>query len=104
MSLPVFAVFRERSATIDRGLKPPLPNPVNLDASGILQRKFVTVGDDMFIGGQPTERALRDLRAERKVPVALEQTRMINLMEKHACGRQSTAARGVSRTRRPGDG
>jgi len=41
----------------------PVPNPVNLDVSGMFQAKFVSVGDDMFIGGQPTERALRELRA-----------------------------------------
>ena len=42
----------------------PVPNPVNLDASGMFQAKFVSVGDDMFIGGQPTEKALRELRAK----------------------------------------
>jgi uncharacterized protein (TIGR01244 family) len=42
----------------------PVPNPVNLDITGMFQAKFVSVGDDMFIGGQPTEKALRDLRAK----------------------------------------
>jgi uncharacterized protein (TIGR01244 family) len=41
----------------------PAPNPVNLDTAGLFQAKFVSVGDDMFIGGQPTEKALRQLRA-----------------------------------------
>ena len=41
-----------------------LPNPVNLDTTGLFQAKFVSVGDDMFIGGQPTEKALRELRAK----------------------------------------
>ena len=41
----------------------PVPNPVNLDTTGMFQAKFVSVGDDMFIAGQPTEKALRDLRA-----------------------------------------
>jgi uncharacterized protein (TIGR01244 family) len=41
----------------------PVPNPVTLDTTGMFQAKFVSVGDDMFIGGQPTEKALRDLRA-----------------------------------------
>jgi uncharacterized protein (TIGR01244 family) len=41
----------------------PVPNPVTLDAAGLFQAKFVSVGDDVFIGGQPTEKALRDLRA-----------------------------------------
>jgi hypothetical protein len=34
----------------------PVPNPVNLDTTGLFQAKFVSVGDDMFVGGQPTER------------------------------------------------
>jgi len=42
----------------------PVPDPVNLDTSGMFQAKFVSVGDDMFIGGQPTEKAIRDLRAK----------------------------------------
>ena len=41
-----------------------MPNPVNLDTTGMFQAKFVSVGDDMFIGGQPTEKALRELRAK----------------------------------------
>jgi uncharacterized protein (TIGR01244 family) len=41
-----------------------VPNPVNLDTTGMFQAKFVSVGDDMFIGGQPTEKALRDLKAK----------------------------------------
>ena len=42
----------------------PVPNPVNHDTTGLFQAKFVSVGDDMFIGGQPTEKALRDLKAK----------------------------------------
>jgi len=42
----------------------PVPNPVTLDPAGLFQEKFASVGDDMFIGGQPTEKALRDLRAK----------------------------------------
>src|SRR5262245_28967492 len=42
----------------------PVPNPVNLDTTGMFQAKFVSVGDDMFIGGQPTEKALRDLKVK----------------------------------------
>ncbi len=41
----------------------PVPNPVNHDITGMFQAKFASVGDDMFIGGQPTEKALRDLKA-----------------------------------------
>jgi uncharacterized protein (TIGR01244 family) len=41
-----------------------VPNPVDLDTTGMFQAKFVSVGDDMFIGGQPTEKAIRDLKAK----------------------------------------
>jgi len=41
-----------------------LPAPVALDTTGMFQAKFVRVGDDIFIGGQPTERALRELKAQ----------------------------------------
>ena len=47
-----------------KGTTGPVPNPVTLDTTGLFQAKFVSVGDDMFIGGQPTEKALRDLRAK----------------------------------------
>lgn len=42
----------------------PVPNPVTLDPAGLFQSTFVSVGDDMFVGGQPTEKALHDLRAK----------------------------------------
>ena len=42
----------------------PVPNPVILDNTGLFQDKFASVGDDMFIAGQPTERALRELSAK----------------------------------------
>lgn len=38
--------------------------PVVLDTTGMFQAKFVRVGSDIFIGGQPTERALRELKAQ----------------------------------------
>src|SRR5688500_7018960 len=41
-----------------------VPAPVALDTRGLFQDKFARVGDDMFIGGQPTERALRELSAQ----------------------------------------
>jgi len=41
-----------------------VPAPVTLDPAGLFQAKFVSVGDDTFIAGQPTEKALRDLRAK----------------------------------------
>jgi uncharacterized protein (TIGR01244 family) len=41
-----------------------VPAPVALDTHGQFQDKFARVGDDVFISGQPTERALRDLHAQ----------------------------------------
>lgn len=49
---------------VGKGKTGPVPNPVTLDTTGMFQAKFVSVGDDMFIGGQPTEKALRELRAK----------------------------------------
>jgi len=41
-----------------------VPAPVVLDPHGQFQDKFASVGDDVFISGQPTEQALRDLHAK----------------------------------------
>jgi uncharacterized protein (TIGR01244 family) len=41
-----------------------VPAPVSLETRGLFQEKFASVGSDVFISGQPTERALRDLRAQ----------------------------------------
>ena len=46
------------------GATGPVPPPVSLDITGLFQEKFASVGDDMFIGGQPTEKALRELKAK----------------------------------------
>jgi uncharacterized protein (TIGR01244 family) len=51
-------------SVVGKGKTGPVPDPVNLDITGMFQGKFVSVGDDMFIAGQPTEKALRDLRAK----------------------------------------
>jgi uncharacterized protein (TIGR01244 family) len=49
---------------VGKGSSRPVPNPVNHDTTGLFQEKFVSVGDDMFIAGQPTQKALRELKAE----------------------------------------
>ena len=49
---------------VGKGKTGPVPDPVNLDITGLFQATFVSVGDDMFIGGQPTEKALRELKAK----------------------------------------
>jgi uncharacterized protein (TIGR01244 family) len=40
-----------------------LPAPVILDTSGMFLARYARVGDDFFVAGQPTERALRDMKA-----------------------------------------
>jgi len=59
-----FAIPAGAQNIVGKGKTGPVPNPVVLDTTGMFQAKFVSVGDDMFIGGQPTEKALRDLRAK----------------------------------------
>ena len=41
-----------------------LPAPVPLDTTGRFQAAAARVGDDFFIAGQPTERALREMREQ----------------------------------------
>src|SRR5215470_7326207 len=57
LALPVAA-----QSIVGKDKTGPVPNPVNLDTTGLFQSKFVSVGDDMFIAGQPTDKALRDLK------------------------------------------
>ena len=40
-----------------------LPAPQILDTTGLFQARYARVGDDLFIAGQPTPRALRELKA-----------------------------------------
>jgi uncharacterized protein (TIGR01244 family) len=49
---------------VGKGATGAVPNPVTLDPTGLFQAKFTSVGDDMFVAGQPTEKGLRDLRAK----------------------------------------
>ena len=49
---------------VGKGKTGPAPDPVSLDITGLFQEKFASVGDDFFIGGQPTEKALRELKAK----------------------------------------
>lgn len=39
-----------------------LPGPVLLDTAGLFQTRYAKVGDDLFVAGQPTERALREMK------------------------------------------
>jgi uncharacterized protein (TIGR01244 family) len=49
---------------VGKGKTGPVPDPVTLDPGDLFQAKFASVGDDVFIAGQPTEKALRQLRAK----------------------------------------
>lgn len=51
-------------SVVGKGRTGPVPDPVNLDIIGMFQTKFVSVGDDLFIAGQPTEKALREMKAK----------------------------------------
>lgn len=55
------AVAEAQSVVGGRG---PVPAPVLQDPTGLFQEKYATIGDDLFIGGQPTEKALRELKAK----------------------------------------
>ncbi len=61
MALPRTAVSQTftRPASIDT-----VAAPVILDTTGLFQERAAHVGEDMFVTGQPTERALRWLRAQ----------------------------------------
>ncbi len=59
MSLPAAA-----QSVVGKGKTGPAPDPVNLDITGLFQAKYASVGSDLFIAGQPTEKALRDLKAK----------------------------------------
>lgn len=39
-----------------------LPAPVIMDTTGMFLARYARVGDDLFIAGQPTERALREMK------------------------------------------
>lgn len=41
-----------------------LPAPVLLETAGMFQDRYAKVGDDLFVAGQPTERALREMKAQ----------------------------------------
>lgn len=43
---------------------PTIGAPRLLDTAGMFQDRYARVGDDMFIGGQPTEKALREMKAQ----------------------------------------
>jgi uncharacterized protein (TIGR01244 family) len=41
-----------------------VPAPVNLDTTGLFLERATQIGEDIFVTGQPTERALRELKAQ----------------------------------------
>ena len=41
-----------------------VPAPVLLGTSGMFLERYAKVGDDLFIAGQPTEKALREMKAQ----------------------------------------
>src|SRR5690348_10297543 len=43
---------------------PAVGAPTLLDTTGLFRERYAKVGADMFIGGQPTEKALREMKAQ----------------------------------------
>jgi len=41
---------------------PPVPAPVLLDTASMFLERYARVGDDLFIAGQPSQRALREMQ------------------------------------------
>jgi protein tyrosine phosphatase (PTP) superfamily phosphohydrolase (DUF442 family) len=70
--LKVAAIFAATTFTIPASAqrmtgpdpKGEVPAPVALDTTGMFLQRFAKAGDDFFIGGQPTEKALRTLKAQ----------------------------------------
>ena len=60
----VFALFVSAPGAVESQSATKLEAPTVLDTTGMFQARFVRVGSDIFIGGQPTERALRELNAQ----------------------------------------
>ena len=58
------AVSSVAQSVVGEGKTGPAPDPVSHDITGLFQAEFSSVGDDLFIGGQPTERALRELKSK----------------------------------------
>jgi uncharacterized protein (TIGR01244 family) len=68
-SLLVFALFAValNAAGAQQFTRPgsiKLSAPVLLDTTEMFRARFAKLGEDVFIGGQPTEKALRDLKAQ----------------------------------------
>ena len=63
-ALVALALAQPAAAQRVVGATGPAPAPVNLEITGLFLERFASVGDDLFIGGQPTEKALRDLKAK----------------------------------------
>lgn len=58
------AVPSAAQSVVGKGSTGPTPDPVSLETTGLFQARFASVGDDLFIAGQPTEKALRELKAK----------------------------------------
>src|SRR5687768_15958889 len=52
-----------RAGVAQQAAVPP-PAPVILDTTGLFLARAARIGEDMFVTGQPTARALRELRAQ----------------------------------------
>ena len=60
----VLASSATAQSFVGRVSLPTIGAPQLMDTSGMFQARFAKVGDDMFVGGQPTEKAIRELKAQ----------------------------------------
>jgi uncharacterized protein (TIGR01244 family) len=59
----VLSTAAEAQKIVGQAAIKPAPAPVLLDTTGMFLAKYAKVGDDLFIGGQPTPKALSDMKA-----------------------------------------
>ena len=64
LSALVFATSADAQKFVKQDSLRALPAPVLLDTTGMFQDRYAKIGDDLIVAGQPTERALRDLKAQ----------------------------------------
>lgn len=65
LAIPLWVTYPAMAqSVVGKGNSGPVPDPVVLETEGLFQARYVSVGDDMFVGGQPTERAIRELHAK----------------------------------------
>jgi uncharacterized protein (TIGR01244 family) len=63
-ALVVSAGVGNAQKLVGRDALPSVPAPVLLPTAGMFQDRYAKVGEDVFIAGQPTEKALREMKSQ----------------------------------------